>query len=95
MALVKRDFIEKNNRKVVLCAEDDPNTFMIITEFLYCKSIELDGKSANELVNAIRSAHRWTLDALVSVLCRYMHKADRLCTNLGVIPFLFGLVGRQ
>lgn len=77
-ALVERNFIEKNQKKVVLCADDDPATFKIIREFLYCKDVQLKNQSVDTLLRAIRSVHRWELKALFDVLLKSLRRTDYL-----------------
>lgn len=101
-AVIEGDFMEKNENMVVLPFEDDPDTFKIIRNFLYCKDIQLEGISITGLVRAIRSAHRWDLGALFEELCLYLQKKDLLgedhpldvlrtvdVVSLPNVPFLF------
>lgn len=77
-ALVTQDFKEKVLQKVSLSAEDDPETFAIIKDYLYCKNIGLFGKPVPLLVTVIRSAHRWELSDLFQAICRYVVQYDVL-----------------
>lgn len=77
-AMVTSGFQETSQKKVSLSEEDDPDTFSVIRDFLYCKRIRLRHRTLVQLLSVIRSAHRWALLELFEVTCRYICVCEML-----------------
>lgn len=70
--MVSRDFRERSSRVVSLSPEDDPTTFGIIRNYLYCDKIILDSTTTERLINTICAVHRWQLMDLFRILCCFL-----------------------
>lgn len=70
------EFRESAERKVVLSSEDNPETFSILRDYLYCKQIDFSRLKLPHLLNVIHSAHRWSLLPLFAAVCNHVCMAD-------------------
>lgn len=86
--MVTTGFQETSQKKVSLSEEDDPDTFAVIRDFLYCKRISLRNRTLVQMLSVIRSAHRWELLDLFEVILRHICIFELLTTATSVLTMV-------
>lgn len=71
-ALTSHDFSEKLTRQVLLSDADRPPVFSLLRDFLYAKSVRLDGVPFRVLFDTAKAAHRWQLAPLFKGVLAYI-----------------------
>lgn len=71
LSIVTLLFRENSTGTVAFSVDEDPVTFRIIRDYLYCIPINMDKVSRYHVFQTVLSARQWRLEDLFLVLCRY------------------------